>query len=121
MVGYVLRYLDTLKSLNKLFQHSFITDDEIHLKIGGDHSGGSFKMSFQVGNVLNPNKPGNTVIFSITEAKDYKVNLTLCLERFKAHMEQFNKIKWQNKKFRIFLFGDYEYLCSIHGLSGASG
>ena len=36
--------------MNKLIQHSYITDDEIHLKIGGDHSGGSFKMSFQVGN-----------------------------------------------------------------------
>ena len=78
-------------------------------------------MSFQVGNVSNPNKPENTVIFSITEAKDYKVNLTLCLERFKAHIEQFNKIKWQNKKFRIFLFGEYEFLCSMYGLSGASG
>ena len=121
LVGYVLRHLDTLKSLNKLFQHSFIPDDEIHLKIGGDHGAGSFKMSFHVGNVSNPNKPENTVIFSITEAKDYKVNLTLCLERFKAHIEQFNKIKWQNKKFGIFLFGDYEFLCSMYGLSGGSG
>ena len=69
MVGHVLRHLDTLKSLNKLFQHSFIPDDEIHLKVERDHGGGSFKMSFQVGNVLNPNKPENTVIFSITEAK----------------------------------------------------
>ena len=50
-------------------------------------------MSFQVGNVLNPNKPQNTVIFSILEAKDYKTNLLLCLERFKTHVLQFSKIK----------------------------
>ena len=51
-------------------------------------------MSFQVGNVENLNMPENRVIFSITEAKDYKVNLALCLERFKAHIEQFSKVKW---------------------------
>ena len=72
LVGYVLQYLDNLKAMNKLVQYSIITDDEIHLKIGGDHGGGT-------------NKPENTVIFSFTEAKEYKVNLTLCLERFKAH------------------------------------
>ena len=77
--------------MNKLVQHTFITDDEIQLKIGGDHGGGSFKMSFQVGSVENPNKPENTV-FSITEAKDYKVNLALCLERFEANIEQFSKV-----------------------------
>ena len=62
MVAYVLHYLENLKAMNKLVQHSIITDDEIHLKIGGDHGGSSFKMGFQVGNVENPNKPENTVI-----------------------------------------------------------
>ena len=59
----------------------FLTN-EIHLKIGGDHGGGTFKMSFQVGNVEHPNKPSNTIIFSHMEAKDYKSNLVLRLERF---------------------------------------
>ena len=120
LVGYVLRHLDTLKSLNKLFQHSFIPDDEIHLKIGGDHGGGSFKMSFQVGNVLNPNKPENTVIFSTQKPRIKKLILHCAWNDLKL-TEQFNKIKWQNKKFRIFLFRDYEFLCSMYGLSGASG
>ena len=39
----------------------------IHIKIGGDHGVGSFKMSFQVANVENPNRKDNTVVFvSIT-------------------------------------------------------
>ena len=46
LVGYVLYYLDNLKAMIKLVQLSFITDVEIHLKIGGDHGCGSFKMSF---------------------------------------------------------------------------
>ena len=76
-------------------------------------------MTFQVGNVENLNKSENT--FSITEAKDYKVNLALYLERFKARIEQFSKVKWENKYSRIFLFGDYEFLRSMYGLSCASG
>ena len=36
--------------------------NEIHIKIGGDHGGGSFKISFQVANVENPNQKDNTVV-----------------------------------------------------------
>ena len=46
--------------------------NEIHIKIGGDHGGGSFKISFQVAIVENPNQKDNTVVFSIFEAKDYR-------------------------------------------------
>ena len=71
-VGFVLHYLDNLKSTGLLTNSVFIPSDEIFLKIGGDHGGGSFKMSFQVANTDHPNKAENTVLFSIMEAKDYK-------------------------------------------------
>ena len=116
LVGYVLRYLDSLRETNLLVDVSFIPSDEIFLKIGGDHGGGSFKMSFQIANVYNPNK-----VFSILEAKDNKSNLMLCLERFKTHIAKFSQVKWAERNFRVFLFGDYEFLCTIYGLSGASG
>ena len=89
LVAYVLRYLDDLKSNNKLYDHPFIPQTEIHLKIGGDHCGNSFKMSCQVGNIQKPNKPENTLIFSIAQAKDYKSNLMMCLRRFIPQVEQF--------------------------------
>ena len=114
LVGYVLKYLNDLKSTNLLYDHPFMPKDEVRLKIGGDHGGSSFKASFQIANVLNPNQPNNTVIFSIMEAKDYRTNLLLCLERFKAHIEQFRKVKWEGKCFRTFLFGDYEFfMCYV--------
>ena len=53
-----------------LINYPFIKN-EIHLKIGGDHGDGSLKTSFQVANVVNPNRKDNTVVFSIFEAKDY--------------------------------------------------
>ena len=70
---------------NLLVEHPFIPSDEIHLKIGGDHGGDSFKGSLQVANVEHPNQESNTVIWTIMEAKDYRSNLLLCLERFKSH------------------------------------
>ena len=49
-----------------IINYTFIKN-EIHIKIGGDHGVGSFKMSFQVANVENPNRKDNTVVFvSIT-------------------------------------------------------
>ena len=75
----------------------------------------------QVANVLHPNQPNNTVVVSIMEAKDLRSNLMLCSEHFKAHIDKFSAVTWEGKVFRVFLFGDYEFLCKMFGLSGASG
>ena len=107
-----MKYLNDVKSTGLLYEmHPF----------GGDHGGGSFKTSFQVAHVLHPNQPNNTVVFSIMEAKDLRSNLMLCLERFKAHIDKFSAVTWKEKVFRVFLFGDYKFLCKMFGLSGASG
>ena len=78
-------------------------------------------MSRQIGNIQKPNKPENTFIFSNAQAKDCKSNLMMCLRRFIAQVEQFKKLKWNDKIFKIFMFGDYEFLTNMFGLSGASG
>ena len=103
----MLHYLNGLQETNLLVNTAFIPDDEIFLKIGRYHGGGSFKTSFQVANVEHPNKPENTV-FSVTEAKDNKSNLMLCLERFKTHIAMFEKVKWSDGVFKVLLFGDYQ-------------
>ena len=77
-----------------IINYPFIKN-EIHLKIGGDHGGASFKTSFQVANVENPNRKNNTVVFSIFEAKDYCVNIKLALERFKTQMKELQESTWQ--------------------------
>ena len=42
LVGYVLKYFSDLHVAGLFFNHNFIPADEIHLKIGGDHGGGTF-------------------------------------------------------------------------------
>ena len=78
-----------------LVQHSFIKDNEIHVKIGGDHGGGCFKLSSQITNVSHPNSTDNTVVFSIFEAKDYRSNLNIGLTRFREQINALQTMKWR--------------------------
>ena len=69
--------------------------NEIHVKIGGDHGGGSFKQCYQVCNTSNPNSKSNTVVYSCCEAKDYRANLILGLQRFKEQIDVLQSMEWQ--------------------------
>ena len=71
--------------------------------------------------VTNPNKVAYSVIISIFEAKDSRQNLRICLEWFKAHIDKLMNLTWINRTLRIFMFGDYEFLSSMYGISGAVG
>ena len=121
LVGHVLHYWNNSHSTGFLTDPHFIPSNKVFLKIGGDHGGCFFKTSFQIANTDHPNNAENTVLFSIMEAKDSKANLLLCLQRFKTYIAQFSQVKWLDKSLRIFLFGDYEFLCSMYGISGACG
>ena len=70
-------------------------NNEIHIKIGGDHGGGSFRMSYQIANVANPNSKDNTTVFSLFEAKDYRINLKSGLTRFSDQIKELQLIKWR--------------------------
>ena len=78
-----------------LVQHSFLKDNEIHVKIGGDHGDGSFKLSYQITNVSHPNSTDNTVVFSIFEAKDYRSNVKIGLTRFQEQINALQTMKWR--------------------------
>ena len=98
-----------------------IPDNEIWIKIGGDHGGSSFKMCIQVVNLQEPNAKENTIVFAIAEAKDFIGNLTSILGRFKEQLETIQMIKWQDKRIRLFVYGDYDFLRKLLGISGAQG
>ena len=121
LVAHVLRQLKELKDHGLLVHHSFISNDEIIIKIGGDHGDKSFKMSYQIANVRNPNRRENTVVFSIFEAKDSVANLRTCLERFRNQASMLQRLKFDDKNLKLFMFGDYEFLCTMYGLTGANG
>ncbi|XP_047136315.1 uncharacterized protein LOC105850584 [Hydra vulgaris] len=78
-------------------------------------------MCYQVVNVEKPNAKTNTTVFNIFEASDCKTNLKFSLSRFKSEIDLLQNTIWREKQIRVFLFGDYKFLCAIYGITGATG
>ena len=93
--------------------------DKIWLKIGGDHGGNSFKICLQILNVDNPNAKENTNVIACVQAKVNHENLRAITKILKDQIECLSSQTWKNKKFCLFIFGDYAFLASLYGLSGA--
>ena len=93
-IQYPLNLIHLKLNRENLLQHSNIKDNEVHIKVGGDYGGGSFKICYQVVNVDKPNAKRNTNVFSIFEAKDCKPNLIVGLSRFIQQVNQLQSLCW---------------------------
>lgn len=92
---------------NRLTWHEdLIPADELWIKIGGDKGGGTFKMAFEICNVINPNAMKNTVVFSAFEAPDSPHNLHLGLNRYIFDIDSLQGDKWRygHQHFSFFSF-----------------
>ena len=118
----ILTFLDKYEKENQLNLHNRnIPDDEIWLELGGDKGGGNSKMIFQVANKENPNSVRNSLIFGSSEGSDTYTNLCTTLSEFKDQIHQLQTMKWRNKSIIVFLFGDYQFLTNLMGISRAYG
>ena len=117
-----------------------IPNQQLWVKIGGDKGHGSFKLNLQLCNVENPNSRQNTCLVSVFMAHDTRANLWTAL---RPYSEQLIELEGMNlgsviltntlqlifiayyihreREISVFLSGDYEFLCKVYGLSGASG
>nr|XP_047144594.1 uncharacterized protein LOC124818114 [Hydra vulgaris] len=118
--SHLIKLLDKLERYNQL-TYEKINQSEIHVKIGGDHGGGSFKMSYQIANVSKPNSKNNSTVFNIFEAKNYRANLKIGLSRHIDEIRQLQTIKWREKNLQVFILGNYVFMCAIYGITGATG
>ena len=114
------KILDGYKENGLLTWHKDIPESEIWVKIGGDHGKGSFKLCLQVLNVQNPNSKFMTILIGMAYIKDTYQNLNLFFEVLKQQIESLSGSEWEGKKIRTFLFGDYSFLATLYGLSGAA-
>ena len=96
-----------------------LPEDEIWVKLGGDHGGGSFKVMLQICNLVNANSKHNTVLIAMAECKDNPENLQQIFGPFQDQLSALQSMEWEGKHVRLFLFGDYEFLTKMFGLSGA--
>lgn len=72
-----------------------IPENEIHIKLGGDAGGGSFKMAFQIANLDKPNSKTNTIVFTMFQAKDSWANLKTALRRYKSQVKILQEASWR--------------------------
>ncbi|KAL8618653.1 hypothetical protein ACOMHN_048829 [Nucella lapillus] len=116
--SYVTRLLDEYDSQGRLTWHDgSIPEDEIWIKIGGDHGGKSFKMMLQVANLANANSKHNTCMFTIVECKDTPENLRRLLVPYKDQLSELETMQWKEKRTRVFVFGDYDFLTKLNKVS----
>ena len=116
---HVLLLLDLLDEHGQLIFEN--PEDPVLVKIGGDHGGNSFKMTYQIVNVDKPNSKENTMVFCMFEAKDYRTNLEVALSMYKKEIFDLQQLKWKSRRIEVLIFGDYEFQCVTYGISGASG
>ena len=116
----VTQLLDQYDQEGKLTWHNdTIPQDEIWVIVGGDHGGGSFKLTLQIANVSNPNSKHNTCLLLIVNCKDVPENLRRILGLYNEQFTTLQTTTWRQKKIRLFFYGDYDFLVKTYGISGA--
>ena len=78
-------------------------------------------MTLQILNTSNPNSREQTVVVVCFESKDSRRNLDTGLGKIKDSINKLKDSKWKDKKIVLTLFGDYQFLCNMYGLSGPCG
>ena len=118
----VMHYIKQHSDAGQLTWHDgAIPATNLSVKLGGDHGGGSFKMSFQLANAPSPNAVKNTVVFLAASAKDTYSNLCTLLQPFTGEVLQLSTSVFEMHRVRVTMFGDYELQTTLYGLSGSSG
>ena len=79
----------------RLTWNNAIPQQEVHLKLGGDAGGGSFKMAFQIANLQHPNSKTNTVVFAMFHAKDTWTNLKTALMKYREQVNILKEATWR--------------------------
>ena len=121
LCSFVFNHLDALNA-EGLFHTRDLTlpSDEVWIKLGGDHGGDIFKVTLQVLNTSSPNSKDNTIVIMALQGKDTVENVKKTFEKVENEIIKLQNASWNNKTIRLFLCGDYQFLCSVYGIQGAT-
>ena len=120
LVDLVLHYIELNDQAGTLVWDG-LPEDELWVKVGGDHGGHSFKFSFQLVNVMHPNALYNTIPFLVFAGKDTPANLATTFAPYAQQIITLQQTEWHGKHITVSLFGDYDFMMKCYGLSGPSG
>ncbi|GFN82789.1 hypothetical protein PoB_000929500 [Plakobranchus ocellatus] len=57
----------------------------------------------------------------MAKVPDTTHNMQIMFEDLKPQIESLQSFTWRGKAMKVFIFGDYWFLCKLYGLSGPSG
>ncbi|XP_072017402.1 uncharacterized protein [Amphiura filiformis] len=114
----LLDYMERLDKSGKITNRGVIPDDEVWIKVGGDHGKGSFKVAMSVCNTANPNSSYNTICILLLEGSETKANVQRVLPLIVDQLMSLEDMTWRGKKFRLWVNGDLAFLVNIYGING---
>ena len=107
--------MNSLKSNNLLTWYDrTIPENEIWVKIGGDHGRGSFKLTMQVANVSNQNSKTNTKVFAFGRVTDTHENLRKMMLYFNEEVLNIQGMIWDNKTIEVLYLGKLCGTCLVY-------
>lgn len=96
VLSIITDFFFNLNRTNSLTWHNgVIPDNEIWVKFGGDKGGSSFKMAFQIINVVHPNSLKNTVTCACFCGDDSYYNLMKTLPRVIDQISDLANLEWR--------------------------
>ena len=98
-----------------------IPENEIWVKVGGNNGQGSLKFNLAFVNTKNPNSMDNNVLMGMARVKDSRKNMEMFFYSIRKQLTDVKELVWNRKQIKLFLFGDYDFLCKINNISGANG
>ena len=112
LIEVILHYISLNHKAGTLtWRDGSLPEDQIWVKLGGDHGGESFKVCFQIVNVSHPNALVNTVLSLVFCGKDTPSNLPAVREWYipQSLALKNGEVKWHEKTLKVTLFRDYEF------------
>ena len=116
LTQFLKELLHNYKKANMLVWKDGMPENEIWVKLGGDHGGKSFKLCLQVCNLERPNVKQNTIVIACMPARDLHENLAKLTAIYTDQIQELQKEHWKQKRIRLFLFGDYAFLSALRDI-----
>ena len=105
LTEFVPELLNKYEEVGLLHSHDGqIPEDEVWVKLGGDHGGGTFKIMLQIANIANPNSNLNTFIICMVDCKDTHANLKKVFQPYQRQISALQNLTWKGKKISVFVW-----------------
>ena len=81
-----------------------IPENEVWVKVGGDHGQGRLKFNLAIVNTKNPNSMDNNVLIGMAGVKDPREKMEIIFDSIRKELAHVEKPVWDGKQIKLFFF-----------------